>query len=203
MPSEAEHSSPAEQKGFITVSSSIPEGGVVKYLLIEPHGSANLEPFPQIVRKHLVHDEKVLHDYLQMEKDKGASELSREILRNLPGGIAVNVEVARGVLDLNRIPQRTINYIVDSHAPEEVFKTLLDIYHSILKAIADIIAALPPEARIICLHTMKANTRERASELFRKLTFDTAKIREYLDECERSIRPHRRVGHRYPHRPQR
>jgi hypothetical protein len=113
--------------------------------------------FPDEVMEHLSGiNSKLLHDYLNSERDTGINELRRQILRECNGGISVTVELNRGICNLNNEADAAskVPNIWTPEARALVEPTLIEIHTSILKDIDSVLAAIGEKTPIVCLHSM-------------------------------------------------
>lgn len=150
----------AEAQGFISVQHSL-DSADLRYFLLVPHDSSRLA-FPDEVTKFFPQDEDLLRRVLEIKRDKGSRELAKYIISHVPGGIAAYVDVARGILDLNRTPEFALGSVISPDISEDAKKMLINIHQSIIQSIDELLAALPPKAKMLCLHSMETNELQKA-----------------------------------------
>jgi len=132
----------------------------VRYLLLNPHDPSGkdqlgLEKFPDEVLKHLNYDSETLKDYLHSGRDAGINELRNAILRTLPGGLSISVELNRGICNANRdTGPAAIPNIWTPEARAVVEPTLLKMHATLLNDTDKIMAGVQKGIRILCLHSM-------------------------------------------------
>jgi len=170
----------AEKDGFITVKHSL-EISAPRYVLIVPHDSSRLA-FPDEVKRFFPQNSDLLHQVLEIKRDKGVRELASYIIQTVPGGIAVMVEVARGILDLNRRAEKSLGTVISKEIPGNLKDALYKIHDSIIHSIDQIIAIVPLDSRILCLHSMQTNPLDDA-----KAEFDDESMRSYVATREATI----------------
>ncbi|MFA5829784.1 MAG: hypothetical protein WC843_04810 [Candidatus Gracilibacteria bacterium] len=145
----------AETKGWISVQHSLSSASP-RYFLLVPHDSSRLA-FPDEVKKFFPKEVDLLKQVLEIKRDKGPKALTDYIINHVPGGIAVSIEVARGILDLNRRPEFALGTVINPDISEDAKKILLDIHESIIESIEQLLAVLPETAKMLCLHSMHTN----------------------------------------------
>jgi hypothetical protein len=179
----------AEKEGLVTVSHSIPKPAGsktvrfedVKYLLLDPHGGTQI-PMAHDAGKYLPDDLQLLQSLIHKEKDAGIPELAEDILMRVPGGMAINVNFARAIIDANRTPEHAAGKIITPDAPADVKRILHDFHGKALAAIDDIIAQIPPGTKILCLHSMKTNYVDDI-----EVGHEIESIRSFIAAWEKSI----------------
>jgi hypothetical protein len=106
---------PAIANGDLAIAHSLGANpkktlGDVRYLLFSPHdhhdadGSdpMGIKQIPNEIQTQLGIQDDLLKEYLDSERDKGIDPLSRAILARVPGGLLINSQINRGVVNLNQ-----------------------------------------------------------------------------------------------------
>lgn len=153
--------------------------GDVKYVLLDVHGSHNM-PFPIAVEKHLPQDNELMQHLNSLEADAGVPALTNQIVQQVPGGMGIHVNVARSILDGNRILSHAVRGVLHPDAPAEVKNILADIHRQFIDSIDRFIASLHPKTKLVCLHSMWPNTPVNQQTL----AHDPESIRAYIYSYE-------------------
>ncbi len=154
---------PAVRENHVTIADSIPGRGKidpakVRYFLINRHSPKRPLgfEFPNRIAKHFPQDEELFSRYLRSEQDAGVHQLTSQILDSVPGGLTINVQVNRGIVDTNRIHvSNAIRNILADGTPLSIKLELAFIHRKIMELIRFFVDRLPPETPIIDLHSME------------------------------------------------
>lgn len=159
---------PAVREGHLAITHSLDSNSKkttndVRYLLYSPHDHHNtngddpygIKQIPSKILARLDIEESLLRDYLESERDKGINPLCRAILERIPGGLLVNAQTNRGVVNANRNPgAEALAPIWTPEAFAAVEAPLLAIHNSQMAAYRKIVNALHTGAPILHMHSM-------------------------------------------------
>lgn len=136
------------------------------YILLDQHGdngSTLLLNHPEI--RQCIYDyddQEVFSDYLRIEQDIGATELTKAIAEELKTvrGAIVRVLLPRGIIDMNRKGKNAIRNIFDLNkygkfgAVSNMIEGVKWIYEETSEEIDDILGKLSPSGVLVDIHTM-------------------------------------------------
>ncbi len=161
------HQLPAVRDRKLSVAHSLGNVGKktladIRYVLTsfhDHHDTGNdpmgIAEIPDEILAQLGLDESLLREYLESERDKGIDPLSRSILDKVPGGLLINGQINRGLLNLNlnEGQEGVTPAIWTPEAFEVVNAPLREIHGEQLLAYRKIVAALG-KIPILHLHSM-------------------------------------------------
>jgi hypothetical protein len=154
---------PASRENHIAIAHSLPgrkniPPDKVRYILVNRHSPK--DPlgfeFPNRIAKHFPKNGATFSDYLRSEQDAGIHQLIEQILDSVPGGLAINVQVNRGIVDANRVHHnKAIRNILAPDTPITIKYELALIHRKIMEVIAHFVNLVPAQTPIFDLHSME------------------------------------------------
>lgn len=159
---------PAVETGDLAIAHSLGTNskktlGDVRYLLFSPHdhhdadGSdpMGINQIPNEIQAQFGIKDDLLKEYLDSERDKGIDPLSRAILARVPGGLLINSQINRGVVNLNQnVGEKGVLPAIWTPEARGVIETpLRGIHEAQLDAYGKIVKALG-NVPILHMHSM-------------------------------------------------